>query len=692
LFVILSLACNLSGAGNNADQGRNDNDGGETSEGETLKPTEDPNVTTFMTEDGQEVKVPNPPPDAFDLILSRVEEGEYTLEEAVLAGLQIYAGQESDLNLFGDQETQHFNLWRLSTYAAQVYQDADPDTQAQIEQFFRVIAPTSEAMDRYAAPAEQALDSSAKLASPVYQVDCGTIWEEGFPDIGDPVQCLLYYEFTEGGHRYRVYFPYDQRDDPNTVAYADAALQGLRDSIRVYSPLAELRDINVIFTAILPPDEPEDTQAAVPDLFPDEISSAPCPVLVYPATIAEGTPDDKFQQVIAHEVFHCIEYWRQGTTSGSAVDWYIEGMAEYFSGVVYPNANNEHDWLAGFNIISATDSIIDMKYESWVFFQYLGNNFGKDFVIHMLDVLPRSGSKSGQISALAGIGDMPTTFHDFGQQFLDRQLQDENGSALPFDIYYLPSSMFFLEPGGPAGLEAAPFQISRYFLGYVEAKDYLITRDDGGSGSFTARPESGGWGDLPLDITTPCDPLFYKGLLTTTNPSDSFEITLESTFEKELECDPCLVGIWQQDPSEFSSNLSQIMSGSGMTIVSVEGVLTLDITESQIKLTPEGVVVKFQDPDGKIIAAAMSGYNIAAYAVVEEGIIGSYDVENGLVLTMEVAGFSMDMPVPGGIGFSLEDGGTFPYTCTDTTLTAIPPADAGFDASTFIRISPPPEH
>ena len=45
------------------------------------------------------------------------------------------------------------------TYAAQVYPDADPETQAQIDQLFRIIAPTSEAMDPYASPDEQAMDS-----------------------------------------------------------------------------------------------------------------------------------------------------------------------------------------------------------------------------------------------------------------------------------------------------------------------------------------------------------------------------------------------------------------------------------------------------------------------------------------------------------------------------------------------------
>lgn len=718
ILLLFLAACTLGGDGEEAE-----GTAPPAEDSPAPESTEEPaasNAVTFLTADGEEIEVIPPPSDGIALMLERVAAGDYTLPQAVIAGLRRYAGEEAGIDLFDDAEAAGLDGWRLSTLAVEAYALATPEEQAELERLYGKIVLSPEVLDAISAPADQAYSRPAGHASNAQQTECLRLWEEGFaPEAG--TICLLYIEFTEGGHTYRVYYPEERRGDAAFLAYAEAAADALRQSVRVYGALTELRDINLIFTALTPPDEEgEDTAAFVPELFPGEITSVACPVLVLPEG-ASGGADDGFKQVIAHEVFHCVEYWRQGRSSDASADWYIEGMAEYFSGVVYPSADNEHQYLGGFNFFTATDSILDLQYSSWVFFQYLGDRFGKEFVIGMLDALPTSGGKSAQAAALAGIGDMATVFHEFGQAFLDGQLRDESGSGLPMSPYYLPRSRFALTPSPDRQLEAEPFQLSRYLLRYEEAKEYLIDLDVAGdAGMFTARSGDGGaWGELPLEIRIGCDPLVYVGLVTSAASSGDYTATAHTEWPSENMCDRCLIGTWLQDTPTIETNLRTIMGSGGMDIVSVTGQFILEIDESTMKFTPENYAVKFLLSD-EITEMRIEGTSTGTYFIPAEGQIVGVQGEFAFTVTAtnsagtftvplgpEIIGMipspfdfepiepldPADLPDPGelagGEGSTATELG-FTYECSDTTLTSYPPPGLGAPpSSTYVRISEP---
>jgi hypothetical protein len=652
-------------------------------------------TVTLLDADGNEIAVVPPPADSIKTMLGRVDAGDYSLAEAMLAGLKLFAGEDPELDLFGDEDVQPIGGWRLSSLAAEAFAEADATTQTELHRVLNKIFPSQEILDANSAPVDQTGNvPSGKEASPTLQTDCSTLWEEGF-SVETPELCLLYIEFSEGGHTYRVYYPMERSGDSAFLAFVEASAQALRESLRVYGAMTELRDIDILFTALVPvsDDGEEETAAAfVPDLFPSEIRRRSCPVLVLPTALEGGPADDTFKQLIAHEIFHCVEYWRQGDNSNEAATWYMEGMAEYFSGVVYPNANNEHQYLSGFNHFTMTESIVDLEYSSWVFFQYLGNEFGKEFVIGMLDSLPIDGSRADQITSLAGMGDMATVFHEFGRDFLEQQLRDENGSTLPMSPLFLPDSRYHLTPSPDRNFEASSgFLLSRYLVRYEEAVEYQITMSSSGDGLFTVHNREGGeWGDLPLEITSPCGGMVLVGLVTTTNATAVFSNRTRTQWLEENECDSCLVGTWMQDTATIENNLRLTMGPMAENLIGVSGVFTLDVGEDGTTVFyPEDYAVTFYTHDDEIAEMSMAGFSTGSYVIPTEGIIRGYEGETAFELTLTTPSGSVSMPItpetaPTG---PFSGGGEFPYTCTETTLTVDTAGVAPFPESVFTRVS-----
>jgi len=344
VFVFLSLACNLpSQRDDSASPVQNLSTGTPFLDGGTPPPASGPETLILLTEDGEEVEVEAPPPSAIHLLYDRVDQGEITLQDGALDGLRLLTGAEPETGLF--DEVDSLDGYIFSTLAVEAYQDADEATRQEIERLYRILAPTRDVLDAYSEPFDPETGfalGSRKLAALVPQsfVDCRELWQAGFPSDG-ATRCLYRVISHAGGQEHRVYFPMEWRDRPGFSDYLQAVTQALEDSIRVYQPFQSPRQIDVIFSLL------DSTQgrmfALVPVLTPGEIRDMPCPVVIMPNF--DGRDVEMFKQTLAHEIFHCVEYWHQGPTSGAGPIWYIEGMAEFFSGVVYPNVNSKHRYL-----------------------------------------------------------------------------------------------------------------------------------------------------------------------------------------------------------------------------------------------------------------------------------------------------------------------------------------------------------
>lgn len=647
---------------------------------------------TLINAEGEEVQVAVPEPVFNDLMLSQVEGGEISLEDGIISALRIMAGETSMEESFASETVEFESAYILTAMAAELYQTSTNEAaKAEIARLMNIIAPPQERMDRYAAPEGSAANSGHSMLRPPArdEILCTSIWAEGFPeDVEDPPVCLLYRSFEAGGYEYRVYYPEERRGDATFLRYVEAAVEALRDSRDAYNPLSEIRSINVIFTLL---ESEWNFAASVPSIDLSTHGAAPCPISVFPRAVNGRLDVDKFKQAIAHEIFHCLEIFRIGSLGTDAQVWYQEGMAEYFSNVVYPSSNLEHRAARRFDINSVHMWLMDMSYENGIFFQYLGGRFGNGYLMNLLDTLAANGdSKSSQAAALASYGDMQTIFHEFGQAYLKREIMDthrESGNW-PSNPYFLPENFFTMGSGRDLSLSTDAFIVQRYLLTFETGREYQITRTPGGDPSRdTWRPPlPGAYTEIPLTYLSGCDEDPRRVLLFTAAPpsasiSARSELELGFTSSESASMDCCLVGTWEQGTDEIRRNLEIILSP--MELVDATGRFVLVVTaDGNTTFTPvdySGTVIVADEP----ATVSLTGVSTGTIRTPVEGIISSASTSESFVETLTTSETSMSFPIE-GLGLST---GEFPYTCTETTLVINTAGLAPFESSTYQRIS-----
>lgn len=663
---------------------------------------------TLIDEQGQEVQVQPEPPDFVEVMLERVENGEITLQEGVISSLQVLTGEKEASEIYGDREVTFEFGWGLSNLAVEAYESSSDDAErAEIERLYNIFNPPQENLDLYAAPDDESWQPPqiAMLGIPPVQpsVDCRAIASRGFPaDAADPPVCLLVRSFNAGGNRYRVYFPIDRRGDATLMSYVDAAETALRDSQARLEPYSDVRDINVVFTLL--PGPSAGIVAGVPGLVDSPGSPGrACPVSVFPS--ATGYPFNDFQQILAHEIFHCISYWRKGTTGWRASFWYQEGMAEHFSNVVYPGNNLEiRERLHGFDTRSADTWLMGMTYSNFIFFQYLENRFGNEYILSLHDDLPSGGSRSSQAAALASMPDMQAIFHDFGKAYLNREIIDSDDTDIPNQVYYLPENDIEIGEGRSLFIDGEVFTISRYRLQFDDGIEYEIFKEISGSDGEVSWKKEGEttYTEIPDEVRIHCEePQNYIVLLTTAPPGassgDTIDVDMEVDIAEDGRMDCCLVGTWEQETFEIRSHLEQTLPPEA-SITDLSGTFLMSIDDERfIAFAPENyqgtVVLPGQDPVTVRVEGASTGTFILPDD--EPGVIRSVEETAAFVITLSGVGGTISYPLESSGPLGGAD--SFRYTCSATTLTSYTGDVAPFSTSTFTRVSdvpqtpPPPE-
>ena len=400
-------------------------------------------AAALITADGEVIEPEPPPPEFLDTLLEETEGDPEAREEAFLEDLRLMLGEGEAQASYSEETT--FELgWMFTSIASGVYEESEnADFKGEFEDLMARVFPVEERMLPYAAEdavsASGGHDAALRDALAHQELDCRVIRERGFPSrgSGNPPICQLYRQFIAGGQKFSVWFPVENRGNASFMAYVKAAVQALKDSQAAYSAYSDVPGVNLVFTTL-----PDPTNAQVWASVPFKkwlaggVGTTYCPISVFPR--ATTLPVDDFKQTIAHEVFHCVTYERRATTFSDASNWYMEGMAEHFSNVVYPENNLEiRKHLYYLDTSSPTDSFLSFKYTSWIFFQYLENEYGNGYNMALLDGLPARGGRSDQARALAAFDDMQTIFHEFGQAYLNKEIMDSSREPIPNTIYYL---------------------------------------------------------------------------------------------------------------------------------------------------------------------------------------------------------------------------------------------------------------
>lgn len=730
-FLLLSsLACGLSGSGSETvpaaadteapseaaavaspiseppDNGANDEPAQANDPEPTPMPVFPDYVETATVHDmaGHELVVAVPARELVPALSAQVESGHLTPEAAAITGLQLLLGDVQVEQIFPDSDVSLAGGFMMMNYAASILNESSDNAAiADIERLFNRLIPTQAMLDSISQPAENARLRAAggmAMTEPRQTTECTAIWNEGF-DEGAAPDCLLYNEFSADGHSYRVYFPSERMSVGAFVPYADAAFEALQRSQEVYSEFAPTRSINVIFV-----DRELNTErdpslmalASLPGIYLSDLGGEPCPVMIHPHGLT--LPLDEFRQTIAHEIFHCVQLWVKGEFGGDSAVWYIEGMAEYMGNVVYPAVNAEYNFASDWDYNSIDHWIFDMAYDNFVFFQFLGNQFGNAWLIDLLRGLPLHGGKGQQAAHLAGVADMEAIFHLFGQAALSGHIVDSGGGFIPTQALADSDRQFEIESGMSESEEAKPFHVSRYKLTFPEDNTLYTLRlnVEDGSGLNSAQLQGNkDWRALPLELTICEEDTAYLHLLTTTegtSSSSSYELELGVESTEESNCDKCLIGLWHQPNSELIPKVHAVMAASLGSVSDITGEFFMEIDAAYFTtFTPQnyGFTVTIDEED---IRTEMSGYSTAALNTdMDAGILTAIPGVAEFVITLITPeGDAVHQPLsqsPNTMG-ALGSGTPLPYVCTDTTLTlTLPPDMVPWSTDVWTRLSEP---
>ncbi len=510
-----------------------------------------------------------------DALFSKVEAGEWSLEEGLLQTLRLFTGEAALDEVYAEAPASMEGTGLILEAERYLASADDSPERAEIERMLNILLPDTERLLEVAEPATASSGHGPGPASPgAAAEDCETLYAQGFPT-GSGLVCLAYHEAGIGGHTVRIFVPLTAMP----LEYGDAALTGVLQSWQRYNTLtiggqaSVMQDVEVVFV-LLPEIESPTTLAKVIS----KSGQSTCRIVVYLGAITynelhASAPDDfgRFLQTIAHEMFHCYQQWNfpnhfpappsmpSGAAPSWAVqDWWGEGTADYFSNVVYPEVNDEWDGISQLAQNSAVKSVVYMSYDNFAFFQFLANQMTNDLLLAQLRELPTLGDEAQQAAAIAGWPDIQTLFHQFGRAYMDGQIIDTSGAPIPtIPPFIPPEHQIQVNEAQIRQLETGPFILSRYAITFGQGHRYSLAETLTGSaeGYDAARVDLQGspWGDLPENVTAGCAPITYYVLLTSAAPpGGTFSVEVAMTPEEDLGCDDCLIGTWDINIESFA--------------------------------------------------------------------------------------------------------------------------------------------
>ena len=532
-----------------------------------VEPTPEPTVQTVsvLRLDGTTEEVPYAITGYKDLLEEKIFNGEWTEGEGLIQLLRLFTNEISlaevpEAQLVVSRESTEITRWSRD-FIADVNNDA-----TQIEEMKRQLAklfPDQDTLDLISQPAmAAAMQGSAKNAILNQQATataCQVLAVNGFDQAYfDGNHCYVYDEAQVNGHQYRIYYPTEWQIEEDKKLIIDAALVGMTDSVSTFSNLGDFKDVNLLISLLPEPNHPH--YEAVQDYTPKE---GTCPVTLFP--ISDDSGLDYFKQVIAHELFHCFQDWNYTTEPYKQNAWWMEGSANYFSNVVYPETNAEWGFAAQFDTDSLTKTLQEMSYENFIFFQYAANRYGDMAIIDLLRML---GESSGSASTLANYQAMAITFQDFVVSYMSEGIRDTSGVLKGARNPSVIRKVRF-DKEGEETFSVRAFLPARYKTDYEKEERFLQEPKPTGNGQYSTakddlRHDPASWSGLPPEIRSTCkDDVRYALVVTTTDTNANYEFKIIVNEVEKAECDPCLLGVWEIDNDSFEEFILGVMRSSG---------------------------------------------------------------------------------------------------------------------------------
>ena len=627
-------------------------------------------------EEGEETMLPS---DLLEVVQLGVAAGSFSEAEGIARALDGLSGRGMPTDGLGLDDAIEPGLTALTRRGADLLDadDLDDGDRVLLADALRPFTPSQELLDAISIPAPgptagfanaSFTSASGSPAAPIEIIaqDCFDVIATGVSEDSDletGEECFHYVEAVVDGHQLRVYYSSTWQTDPDRLALADVALDGLVTSVGVFGGLATVGPINAVFSLA----DNGTALAQQSEVDPGET----CSLTLFPS--ASGGSMDVFRQTVAHEVFHCVQDWSFTTTGYDTHKWWLEGSAEYFSNVVYPTVNDEHGRTWEFDANSLDKNITQMAYENTVFFQFYANVRGDAATIDLLRNVSAAGAT---VDAIASTPGMEQLWRDFVVAGVADAIYDTGGGTVGgFDRF---KSIIAVDSVQSVPFATSPMQAPRYPVRYMKGKLYEQSTDDSSHLAVARANEArdlGAWTEMPAEVRPTCElnrtfiavPFTVDGARTPTANVGTAE---------QAVCDPCLLGTWALQLGTFSDYIMNVIESGGEDT----GGFTMVIDGSYIfEFEANGALSAVKD---MTVRVAMENVGSGPATSLTGTESGRYDADGGRIsvtgwqgtTTATVGGYSSSV-------FSDDQGEATGYTCEDQvlTLTTLPYGPLVFD-------------
>lgn len=269
-----------------------------------------------------------------------------------------------------------------------------------------------------------------------------------------------------------------------------------------------------------------------------------------------GTDRFDLMRTIAHELFHCVQS-TDPELHNFYVPWRDEGTAEYFSGLVVPEAPFNDLYGEHLQRVFARP-LYELDESAAPFIFYLGAARSPEAVANFLQGAVHDPSAAGSVASLNNIPGVDELFHRFLEDFFDQDLVDPSGRAISLPVPDFAgaepiTSAQRLELG-----EARPFMgVARAFE-FAEDVNWDIEAVDGGGRGSWRRAEDN-WLPLTASISSCDEERTGVLLLTSTAPSTAPSERTANAVERAAAADgaarcQCPIGTWRMNTDSIQAS------------------------------------------------------------------------------------------------------------------------------------------
>ncbi len=260
-------------------------------------------------------------------------------------------------------------------------------------------------------------------------------------------------------------------------------------------------------------------------------------------------------QVIAHEIFHCVQLANLSDAQmssgrgglGGGGDWWIEGSAEWFTALALPDPGPLPERVDAFDAASATTPLYRIAYDAVPFFLWLGQETSPPSVMAFLRQMAGESSDAAQRAAM-NAALPPESWLRFAETYLDGEIRHPHGVDLGFAAE--TGDTWSWSDTRTQSIALEPFVIVRGVADFACGRWRTGAAPDNVS---SARLHEGGpWGELPPEIDTSSGASGSYRVAAINTTQARIALAVEGTLESGcgvcldiVETDACLFGTWR---------------------------------------------------------------------------------------------------------------------------------------------------